>query len=137
MAEVINREIAQAEVEKWLDYKKKSAKKREDNKELIESIIDSVCEGLVVINEDFTIIQNLIFPIQDKDGKIVLNKLEYKNRMKIETVQLHCQGIKANDLDLRVNAYIAAITSNSKDIIKKMDCDDYNIASQIATVFFS
>ncbi len=132
----VAKEIAEAEVGKWLDYKRKSAGHRAKFANSIESLVDAVCEGDLVINEDFTIKQILREPIQDKEGNPVVKELVFKARIKTETVQSHCQGVKSDDGDGRINAHIAALTSNPKELIKKMDYDDYNISAIIITVFF-
>lgn len=134
---VIPREQAEKEINDWLDYKRKSASNREKLVESISALVDAVMDGDLVFNEDKTITQILRFPIEDKDGNAVMKKLEYKARLKAETLQQHSQGTKAGDDYGRVNAHIAALTSNPKDVVKKMDVDDYGIASLLITVFFS
>lgn len=134
---VINREQAEKEVNGWLDFKRKSQATRDKLVESISALVDAVVEGDLVFNEDNTISQTLREPVTDKDNNPVIKKLDYKARLKAETLQMHSQGLKTGDDYGRVNAHIAALTTNSKDLVKKMDVDDYNIASLIVTVFFS
>lgn len=131
----ITSETATNEVNDWLDYKKIPAKKRDSNKEHIEALIDYICDGTLVINEDKTITQSLKFPISFDDGKIALDKIVFKGRLKTGTIQMHMQGVKSNDADGRLCAYVCALTSQAKGLINQMDTEDYSVATSI-TIFF-
>src|ERR1700745_753597 len=98
---VVDAETAKAEIEKWLDNKKISPKKREIQKDTIETLVDAVSEGLLIVKEDFSLEQTLKFPT---DGEISIKKLEYKPRLKIETIHVHLQGVKPSDADGRLLA---------------------------------
>lgn len=130
--EKITKETAIKEVDSWLDYKKVNEKKRETYRDHIETLVDAVCDGSVIIREDSVIVHELKFPIE---GELPINKLEYKPRVKVQTVHLHMQGVKQNDADGRVCAYVAAISSKPKEVIKALDTEDYSI-SQAVAIFF-
>ena len=130
--DVISKDIAQIEVEKWLDHKKIGSKKRELQKDNIDTLIDAIAEGALVLKDDCTLVHTLKFPT---DGELSIKVLEYKPRIKMETIQVHLQGVKAADADGRVNAYIAALTSKPKDLIKKLDTEDYSICQSVAIFF--
>lgn len=130
----ISRELAELEIEKWLEYKKVSDRKKEAYKDGIETLIDSVCEGLLVLRpEDHVLEQTLKIPIGSGDTEI--KKLEFKPRIKISSVHNHLAGVKSSDGDGRLCAYIAALTSKPKDIIKGMDTEDYSVGQSIAVFF--
>ncbi len=129
---VISKDIAQTEVDKWLDYKKIGESKREKQRESIDALIENFADGILILKDDHTIIHTLKIPL---DGEIPLKTLEYKPRLKTETVQLHLQGVKATEIDARLSAYIAALTSKPKALINKMDTEDTIIAQSIAIFF--
>ena len=130
--EAISKELALQEVEKWLDFKKVSANKRESYKDNIDSIANSISDGILVLNEDFTITQNLLFPF-GVERKI--EKLSYKPRLTTGQVYNHMQGIKASDVDGRLQAYICALTGSVKEIVKQLDTEDNAVAQNIAIFF--
>lgn len=135
MAEVVSKDIAQAEIEKWLDYKKIRQTKRDANKENIDSLISAMNEGILILNPDMSFTQKLSFAITDKEGKSALSQLEYKPRINISLLHLHLQGVKRDDADGRLVAHITALTSQAKELIKKLDTEDYSVAMSIAVFF--
>ncbi len=128
-------EIAKADVERWLDFKKVRETKREANASYIDSLIEAVSEGILIINDDNIIVQELSFPIEDKDGKDAFKTLEYKPRLPVSTLHMHLQGIKTGDNDGRLLAHVAALTAKPKELIKKLDTEDYGISTSIAVFF--
>jgi hypothetical protein len=130
--QLLSPDVARKEVEKWLDYKKVSQSKREDREDSIERLTDGFMDGTLVLNEDYTITQNLKFPTE---GEKPITKLDYKPRLKVSTIHQHLQGVKSDDADGRVCAHIAAITGNPKGVIKALDTEDYNIGQAIAIFF--
>jgi hypothetical protein len=128
----ITREIAEQEINQWLDCKKINERKRESYKDHIDNLIDSVCDGCLSLGDGNVLIHELKFPIE---GEASIVKLEYKPRLKVETIQNHLQGVKPSDPDGRVCAYAAALTSKPKNIIKAMDTEDYSIAQSIVVFF--
>ncbi len=131
----VDKEVAVAEVNTWLDYKKVNDQKRETYKDNIEALVNAVMDGNLSLKEDKTFVHALKFPIESTDGKPAFETFEYKPRLKMETIHLHLQNVKAGDADGRVCAYVAALTSKSKDIVKKLDTEDYSIAQAIAIFF--
>lgn len=132
MTDVISREKATEEVDSYLNHKKISQRRREgDLKNAIESLIDSICEGTLVLKENFVFEQKLKFPPEGLD----FQTLEYKPRVPVKTIHLSLQGVKSDDADKRVAAYIAAITSKSKAQITSLDTDDYSVGQNFALFF--
>lgn len=134
MAEAVSLEIAAAEIDAWLDYKKVSATKRENRKDQIKTLVEAVSEGDLIINEDKTMSQKLKFPevfatALDNDS------LVYKPRIAAATIHMHLQNVKSDDPDGRLTAHIAALTGKSKEMIKKLDTEDYATAQAIAFFF--
>jgi hypothetical protein len=130
----IAREVAESEVTGWLDEKKVGTKKRELHKEHIENLIDSIMDGILVL-KDGEFIQTLKFPLKGEADSDGVATLKFKQRVKVETVQMHLQGVKANDNYGMINGYIAALTTQPKTLIKAMDTEDYSTAYGIAIFF--
>lgn len=128
----VSKEIAEKEVNDWLDYKKINVQKREAQANSIETLIGFISEGTISIKEDKTIVQELLFEI-GKESKIT--KLEYKPRIHVGAIQRHLEGGKSTDMDLRIVATAAALTSQTKELIKQLDSEDYSVASSIAIFF--
>lgn len=129
----VNRETAEAEINSWLDYKKINEKKRENYKDNISALVDAVCDGILSVNPDTKeLIQTLNFPIGDE---MKVSKLEFKPRLTVGSVQSHLNGVKATDADGRIIAYVAALTSQPKELIKKLDTEDNSVAQSIAIFF--
>ncbi len=131
-AVVVSREIATTEVYKWLDFKKINEKKRDAQKDQIESLIDALVDGSLILNPDFTFTQTLKFPTE---GELKIITLDYKPRLKMQAIHAAMGGVKSGDVDGRVLAYIAALTSTTKAIIKDLDTEDYSISQSIAIFF--
>ena len=132
LSKKVSVDIAKEDVDKWLDYKRVKEKKRESYKEQIEALVDGVADGNLILNEKHELVQTLIFPLE---GELPLKELNYKPRLKVSTIHQHLSGIKATDADGRICAYVAALTSKPKDVIKGLDTEDYSIAQAIAVFF--
>lgn len=125
-------EVASSEMEAWLDYKKISQKKRDNNADSIDALVDAVVDGTLSFQEDHKILHKLKFPIE---GESPVEELVYKPRVNMRTLHLHLQGVKGNDGDGRMTAYAAAVTSTPKDVITRLDTEDFSIAQSIAGFF--
>jgi len=130
----IVREVAEQEVANWLDQKKVSSKKRELHKDHIENLIESVMDGTLTVTPEGGFVQRLKFPLVAED-KSQIETLIFKQRVKIETIQMHLQGVKGTDNIGMINGYIAALTTNPKALIKTLDTEDFAISYGIAIFF--
>lgn len=128
----INLETATEEVNKWLDYKKVGDKRRETYKDHVETLVDSIMEGHLILKEDNTFVHTLKIPVE---GDLGFDKLEYKPRVRISTIKHHMQGVKSGDSDGRISAYVAALVSKPKALIDMLDTEDYSISCSIAVFF--
>lgn len=127
---MVAKEVAELEINKWLDYKRVKDKKREAYKDAIETLIDAVSEGYLVVNEDFTLTHSLAFPVGAEGA---FKELVYKPRIDVATIQKYANGAIGGDA--RVLATIAALSGQATTIISKMDTEDYGIASSVAIFF--
>lgn len=131
-SEKITPELAEMEVNKWLDFKKISPSKRISKKDAIKGLINGLVDGDLVIAEDMKIVQTLKIPI-GHEGKI--KELEFKARINIGAVQHHLQKVDSSDADGRVVCYVQALTGQPAAMIKSMDSVDYDVAQTIALFF--
>lgn len=129
---VISKELAIKEVEKWLDSKKVKPGKREEKKDSIETIALALMEGDLVLNEDMTITQTLLFPILNE---LPIKELKFKPRINTQTISLYLQGVKTGDFLGMVAAYICALTGQPKAVVQALDTEDYATAQAIAGFF--
>ena len=131
--EKVSRDVAQVDVEAWLDFKRVSQKKREVQTDSIDALIDAVSDGILTINDEtFEITHHLIFPFE---GDSPLNELVYKPRLKVKQIHANLSGVKTGDTDGRLAAYVAALTSKNSQIIKNLDTEDYSVGTAIAIFF--
>jgi hypothetical protein len=131
----VNLELAQKEVQKWLDFKKVDDEKIEDNKENILTLSKAVSSGCLSLDSDFNFVHELKFPITDSDGNVVESKLNFKPRLKVGELQTKTQNVKTNDTFALITAYISALTDLNSGIIKQMDSEDYKVAQGIVIFF--
>lgn len=129
---VVASEVAILEIEKWLDHKKITARKREDLADTINLLSDAVSDGILVLDEKFNLIQTLSEPVGTEK---ITSKLTFKPRLQVGAVYQHLQGIKGTDVEGRIFAYAAALTENPKELIKKIDTGDFNIVQAIVVFF--
>jgi len=123
-------EVAQADIERWLDGTKVMGSKRAKSKADIELMTDAICDGLLIVNEDLTLTQNLLYPLEG------VSSLTYKSRLSVEEPASRLKQFKADDIHGMVLAYVATLTSKPNALIGKVDRKDYSIATAIAGFFF-
>jgi hypothetical protein len=125
-------EVAKKDVDKWLEYKKISDTKKESYADNISTLVNAVADGALIVNEDFTLKHELKFPLENE---IKTTCLEYKPRLQMKQIHQHTQGIKSNDIDGRIAAYIAALSGKPKAVVVSLDSEDYAIAQAVAVFF--
>lgn len=130
----VSREVAEADVCRWLDLKRVRNRKRENSKDQIENMIDAVEDGVLSIDEDGVITHQLSFPIGDEVKK---ESISYKLRVSAGEIKKRTQRVGITDWDGRVTAYISALTGESENAVNRLDSDDFNIANNIALFFMS
>lgn len=129
----VTREVAVKEVEEWLDYKRIRPGKREERKDEIETLVDSIEAGEVIKGEDQVLKYTLMFPLEGSGAKVEI--LEFKPRLTGLDLEPILKGIKATDADGRLRAYISALTGQPMGVIKKLDTEDSTIPNTIALFF--
>jgi len=131
--EKVARDVAELEIESWLDHKKVKSKKRESNADQLERLVEAVQDGVLKFDEaNGHLVQILNFPIGDNDQ---IKELSYKPRLKVGESHRFLKGYASDDMDGRMLAYVCAITNQPKNILTGLDTDDYGVANSIVVFF--
>lgn len=131
----IARQAAVQDFEQWLDFRKVKEKKREESISQQEELISAIEEGLLVIDEDKNLILKLIYPITNPQGEVTIPELKFKPRLTVHELNVKLKGTSATSVDERIVGYAAALTGTSKNIIEKLDTEDYRTISSIVMYF--
>jgi len=135
--EVVLLEVAQAEINAWLDFKQVAQRKRDDNEDSIANLVDAVRYGHMTIDPKTKVItQTLKFPIEGEAGQKT-EKIEFKPRVKMSTIGTQLAGTKMTDIVGLTLSYMAAVTGQPKGVLKEMMSDDYSVASSVVVFFVS
>lgn len=131
----VDLEVAKKDFEKWLDFKKIRERKREDNADFGEKIIDGIVSGDIIVKDDCKLNVKLRFPLLDENKKPVHEVLIFKPRIQVWELNKKLKGVKADDGDGRIAAYIAALTEINKGLVEKMDTEDSSLCQSIVMYF--
>jgi len=136
MNELVTQEVATKEVNAWLDFKHVSDTDREDYKNHVTGLIDSVKDGTISINQEtFEINQKFKFPFDI--GATVLTELKFKPRATTGEITAKIEGMKvaASNGDGRLKAILCVLTGQSWGAIGKMDTVDTKVSNNIVVFF--
>lgn len=129
----VSREIAEKDVNGWLDFKKVDQGKRDSLEGAIDRMITLVQDGTFEINQEtFSIKHKLKFSIGQNPPII---ELIYKPRIPVSALQDNLAGVNGKDGIAVTLAYIAALTDTAKGILKGLDNEDYRNADLVAVFF--
>lgn len=131
--DVIAKPVAQAEIEAWLNFKKVGNKKRTDNQGNIDTLVDAMTGGFLVLDsESKTFTHKLKFPLGEKEDVL---SLTYKPRCSYRDARPYLEDVKSTDFDERIVGYFAALTGSHKAYYRAMDSEDMDIARAIVIFF--
>jgi hypothetical protein len=128
----ISRDVAEEEIEVWLDKKKVFQETRDKYKDHIEVIVEAMMNGVLQLNEKMEFHHTLLFEIGEGGA---IDHLDYLFRANDKIIAPHMKGVKNDDVDGRLNALIAAITKQTRGIISNLDTVDKRIATAIGIFF--
>jgi hypothetical protein len=132
----VSRDAAEQDVSNWLDYRKMNDSKRESlQKDVIDPLIAAVEEGLLVVNDDFTLTQKFKFPIMDKDNAVDLSSVTYSARLQYRDVKRHLKNIKSDDGIGMIHAHRCGLTDQPMAKVELFDLSDLGIARIVASLF--
>ena len=133
MGNAVSKQIATEEITKWLDSKGVRAKKRKENEDSIDELIEAVEEGYLVVDHDSNeLVLQLATPL-GSDGQI--KEFRFKPRLTVGEVHPFLKKLKAGDVDGRLLAYAQALTSQPAAVINSMDTGDQGLITTIALFF--
>jgi hypothetical protein len=131
----VTREVAEADVQSWLDYKKIFTQTREKYKDHIDVLVDAVMNGALVLDkEKYSFIHTLLFPFEVKDGEGT-TELKFRARANGNLLNEKMRGVKSDDADARLEAMIAALCDVPRGMIGKLDTADKRITVAIGIFF--
>ena len=133
----LNQELAKKEITTWLDYKKIKPKKREEQSESVEMLVEAFMDGDLVLNEEtFVLTQKLVWPLKDEDGKDSVMELNYKPRLRLADVKTKLTKVKTNDIQGMLLCYMSGLTQENSGLLATLDTEDYRLAQTITSFFF-
>ena len=128
----IERSVAESEVEEWLDVKKVSTSVREANKDSIDLLVDCICDGELVKKDNNEFKYTLKHPFGEEEK---VTELTFKPRLNDKMLKPYLNGVKTNDGEGRLLAYIAALTGVQRAILENMDSVDKKVAMAVVIFF--
>jgi hypothetical protein len=133
----VDPQTALQEFERWISIKRIRDQKRQENtkNKSEDLLVSAIVEGDISIDEDGYINHNLIFPLENADGSVILNKLRYMPRIPQKLLNIKLKGVEATDGDRRIIAYGAALTNQNMGLIEQMDTEDQRIMQAIVLYF--
>lgn len=133
MAEVMTKEMAEQEVNAWLDRKKIFKSIRETNKDYIDTLVDAMCEGVLSLDQEtWEWNHTLLFPIGENES---VKSIKYKPRLNDKMLKPFLNGVKNQDSDGRLLAHVAALTNTPREVLASLDSADKRISMSVAIFF--
>jgi hypothetical protein len=127
-------EVAIAEVQKWLDFKRISPNRRESLQSMIDNLANAVVDGTIVINDNNQIEHTLVFPLEGETGGI--QKLTYKSRLSDADLEPYKRTLKGTDFDSTLKRTILALTGQPLGVINRLDSSTDKGTAESIAVFF-
>lgn len=129
----VSLEIAQKDISSWLDSKRVSEKKRQDNERVVDTLVSAVMEGNLVWDEGQKLLkQKLQWPVGENEE---IKHIEFKHRVTQGDISARLRNTKSDDAFAVMGVYISAITGQPVALLEKLDTSDYSIAQSVAVFF--
>lgn len=132
MSDKVERSLAEQEITDWLDKKKVSSSVRESNKDSIDLLVDCICDGEMVKGDKDLLEYTLKHQFGEEEK---VTKLTFKPRLNDKMLKPYLNGVKANDAEGRLLAYISALTGVQRAILENMDSVDKKVAMAVVIFF--
>lgn len=126
----VDKKVSEKDLNSWLDFKQVDESKRD--KANVELLTDAISSGVLVVREDFHLVQKLKFEIGDE---IKIKELIYKPRLKMSDIKPYTRQVSASDTFGLLTAYVCALTGHPSKVIDELDTEDNRIAQAISTYF--
>ena len=132
---MVSEEIAEKDLQEWLERNHISEDKIESSigESQLKIIKKAIQKGRLILNEDGKLILKLVTTIGSSSSPI--DELIFNARVSRKMVMPYLNGVKSDNADMRLIAYMAASTGKNKMILTELMPEDQAIADAI-TVFF-
>lgn len=132
----INEESALIELGSFVNHWAEKPVKTEDLKEGYSNILEAICSGNLVINENKEPVYKLVHPIKNDEGVVSVSEVNFKTRILPNTQASLSKGVDISKEQLRFMLIcIAHIIGQPIQMLDKFSKKDYNTIREIATVF--
>jgi len=131
----VSREVAETEINKWLDFKCIKPRRRTDLKAAIDMLVDAVEDGDLILEKNNNLIHKLMMGIQNEEGEKTVGSLTYTPRVNVGLVHKKLKNVQHDDAEGRLIAYVSQLTGQPTAVIEAIDTTDFGIAQAIATFF--
>lgn len=129
-------DVAEKEVNSWLDSKKIGDSKRLAKKENIETLINAISDGdLVLKMPELIFVQTLKSPPKVNKDAVGITELKYKSRMSTAQLQACLKTAKLGDGIGIIISVVGVLTGELNPTIQELDTEDFSIAQAIASFF--
>lgn len=131
---VIAPDAAKAEVTAWMEFMEAETKHEPGSAAqlFIESFVDSVAKGYLVIKEDKSIVQKLRVPLANGEG---LKEITYSFRFTVGAYHDAMKGVDPTDEFAYVLAKLQLISKQAPAVLRNLDNKDYKVAKALAVFF--
>ncbi len=128
----LTQEQASKDFLEQLDFLNITPLERQNNADIIDLITEAIQMGRLTINEDKTVTQKLLHPIGNQED---VKQLVFKARLQERDLRIHLKGVKATDVDGRLMAHVAALTSVNAALLGYLDKADLKVTHAYITFF--
>lgn len=123
---------AYGDFEKHLDFLNITPLERQQNNDVIDIVVEALQMKKLVIEQDHSVTQNLIYPLGKNEE---VKKLLFKPRLQARDMTIHLKGVKATDVDGRLMAHVAALCGVNTGILGTLDKADLKVTHSYITFF--
>ena len=130
--EVVPKEVAEKDIERFLTALRVDPIKRKKMKESIAICVEFVMYGMLVVNDNNELEYKLLESIEDKDGEVVLSEIKFKNkRVRLDSLE----KVKNATEESYMRELISLMTDADKLILKKTTLEDMGYLEKIGMFF--
>ena len=133
---VVIEEVALNDLELFVNRFVKKPVPREEMKDTYPDVLDAIMDGYLSFKEDGSPLLSLKNPIKNVKGEVSISEVNFRTRIKPTTLADLAKGLNAQKeiftLQLRMVAYII---NQPVQMLDNFDRYDYDVLSQVATVF--
>ena len=133
---VVEREIAIAEIQKFVEKFDDKKKKEDEIENEYPHVVEAVCLGLLVFNDNSLPKFKLKYPILNEDKEIAVSDVEFRTRIKPGDLANIMKGldIGKNQIEYTLRC-LSYIIKQPKAMLDKFEKFDYKVIEQVSTVF--